>query len=117
MQNGVVSVPPRSAPAGQRDLHGRRSCAAIAAPATREPVHERRGRSATFDKPVDNIGEKTIPDYVGYAAKHIYDVNIPGCAKPGRVFVGQRQDPFAVNLGVVFDMVDAPVSVITDPAN
>ncbi len=72
--------------------------------------------SSTFDKPVDNIGVKTIPDYAGYAAKHLYNVNIPGCNQPGRVFVGQRQDPFAVNLGTIFDLVNAPVSVITDPA-
>ena len=72
--------------------------------------------SATFDKPVDNIGKKTLPDYAGYAAKHIYSVNIPGCAMPARVFVGQRKDPFAVNLGTIFDLVNAPVAVITDPA-
>ena len=88
---------------------------------------DRRGGSAqaimhatsgatTFDKPVDNIGKKTIADYAGYAAKHIYPITIPGCATPGRVFVGQRQDPFAVNLGTIFDLVNAPVSVITDPA-
>src|SRR5262249_25761156 len=73
--------------------------------------------AAVFDKPVDNIGEKTIPDYVGYANQHVYNINVPGCSKPGRVFVGQRQDPFAVNLGVIFDQVDAPVSVITNPNN
>ena len=72
------------------------------------------GGSATFDKPVDNIGEKTIADYASYAAAHVYSINIPGCATAGKVFVGQRQDPFAVNLGVIFDMVDAPVSVIDD---
>ena len=72
--------------------------------------------SATFDKPVDNIGTKTIPDYAGYAAQHIYPINIPGCSTPGKVFVGQRKDPFAVNLGVIFDLVNAPVGVITNPA-
>ena len=72
--------------------------------------------SATFDKPVDNIGTKTIPDYAGYAAQHVYAVNIPGCATPGKVFVGQRKDPFAVNLGVIFDLINAPLSVITDPS-
>jgi hypothetical protein len=71
---------------------------------------------AVFDKPVDNIGMKSIPDYPGYAAKHVYAVNIPGCTVPGRVFVGQRQDPFAVNLGTIFDLVNAPVAVITNPA-
>jgi hypothetical protein len=68
-----------------------------------------------FDKPVDNIGVKTIADYAGYAARHVYSVNVPGCAMPARLFVGQRQDPFAVNLGTIFDLVNAPVSVITDP--
>jgi hypothetical protein len=73
--------------------------------------------SATFDKPVDNIGTKTIPDYVGYAAKHMYTVNIPGCAQPARMFVGQRQDAFAVNLGTIFDNVNVPLSAIIDRAN
>jgi hypothetical protein len=82
----------------------------------RSSVTTASGGSATFDKPVDNIGIKTLPDYAGYAAKHIYTVNIPGCAMPARVFVGQRKDPFAVNLGTIFDLVNAPVSVITNPA-
>ena len=69
----------------------------------------------SFDKPVDNIGVKTIPDYAGYAAKHVQAINIPGCSQPGRVFVGQRQDPFAVNLGTVFDLVNAPASVLLNP--
>ena len=73
------------------------------------------GGATGFDKPVDNIGVKTIPDYAAYAAKHVHTVNIPGCSMPARLFVGQRQDPFAVNLGTIFDLVNAPVSVITDP--
>ncbi|MGZ5276204.1 MAG: DUF4331 domain-containing protein, partial [Caldimonas sp.] len=66
------------------------------------------GGSATFAKPADNIGNKTIPAYAAYAAKHIYTVNIPGCTTPGKVFVGQRKDPFAVNLGVIFDLLNVP---------
>ena len=62
--------------------------------------------SATFDKPLDNIGNKSIPDYAAYAAKHIYNIAIPGCATPGRVFVGQRKDPFVVNLGETFDLIN-----------
>ncbi|CAN5427843.1 DUF4331 domain-containing protein [soil metagenome] len=64
--------------------------------------------SVTFDKPSDNIGTKTIPNYAAYAAQHIYTVNIPGCNAQGKVFVGQRKDPFAVNLGVIFDLVNVP---------
>jgi hypothetical protein len=71
--------------------------------------------STSFIKPVDYIGTKTFPDYVSYANQHIYNITIPGCSVPGRVFVGQRADPFAVNLGAIFDLVNAPLSVITDP--
>ena len=74
--------------------------------------------SATFDKPSDNIGTKTIPNYAAYAAKHIYSIKIPGCDKTGQVFVGQRKDPFAVNLGVIFDLVNVPsAAFLLDPAN
>jgi len=83
---------------------------------TSAAVTNAAGGSATFDKPVDNIGVKTIPDYTAYAAKHVYTVTIPGCGTPGKLFVGQRKDPFAVNLGVIFDLVNAPVGVITDPS-
>ena len=65
------------------------------------------GSSATvFDKPLDNIGTKTIPNYAEYAKKHIYSITIPGCSVPGRVFVGQRKESFVVNLGEVFDLVN-----------
>ena len=74
------------------------------------------GGSATFRKPVDNIGVKTIPNYDAYAGQHIYNVNIPGCSTPAKLFVGQRKEAFAVNLGTIFDLVNAPLSVITDPA-
>jgi Domain of unknown function (DUF4331) len=74
------------------------------------------GGSTTFTKPVDNIGVKTIPDYAGYAAQHIYNVAMPGCAMPAKLFVGQRKEAFAVNLGTIFDLVNAPVEVITNPA-
>ncbi|MDQ0072669.1 hypothetical protein J2W34_004474 [Variovorax boronicumulans] len=62
-----------------------------------------------FDKPTDNIGDKTFGSptgYAAYAAQHLYNVNIPGCAAPGRVFVGQRKDPFSVALGQVFDLIN-----------
>ncbi len=61
-----------------------------------------------FGKPVDNIGEKSIPDYAAYAAGFIWDLSIPGCTgnNQGRVFVGQRKEPFAVNLGEIFDLVN-----------
>lgn len=72
----------------------------------RQQVTNAANGSTTFDKPVDNIGNKSISDYDAYAQKHIYNVNIPGCNAPGRIFVGQRKDPFVVNLGETFDLVN-----------
>jgi hypothetical protein len=60
----------------------------------------------TFWKPADNIGNKSIPDYASYAGNFLYDVSIPGCPTPGRVFVGQRKEGFVVNLGEIFDLVN-----------
>lgn len=61
----------------------------------------------TFVKPLDNVGNKTIPDYESYANAYVYqNVTIPGCSAAGRVFAGQRAEAFAVNLGEVFDLVN-----------
>jgi hypothetical protein len=62
--------------------------------------------SKTFTKPVDNIGQKSLPAYKAYAKQYMYAVKIPGCEKTGKVFVGQRKDGFAVNLGEVFDLIN-----------
>ena len=63
--------------------------------------------TATFDKPLDNIGEKSFPGgYQAYANQHIFEIGIPGCATNGQVFVGQRKEAFAVNLGEIFDLVN-----------
>jgi len=59
-----------------------------------------------FQRPADNIGTKSIADYESYARDHIYNVSIPNCELPGRVFVGQRKEGFVVNLGEVFDLVN-----------
>lgn len=62
--------------------------------------------SEVFPKPADNIGNKSIPDYEAYARMHIHQLALPGCATTGKVFVGQRKDPFVVNLGEIFDLVN-----------
>ncbi len=65
--------------------------------------------STTFAKPLDYIGNKTFTDgatYADYANSFIYDASIPGCEQMARVFVGQRKDPFTVNLGKTFDLVN-----------
>ena len=73
---------------------------------TRAAVTNAASGSSTFTKPLDNIGNKTVPAYAAYANQFIYNINIPGCSTPGRVFVGQRADAFAVNLGGAFDSVN-----------
>ncbi|MFA8386245.1 MAG: DUF4331 domain-containing protein [Pelagibaca sp.] len=78
------------------------------------------GGATTFAKPIDYIGEKTLPDYEGYANSLIHNVTIPGCDAGGKVFVGQRAEAFAVNLGAIFDLVNlVPLegSISNDRAN
>jgi hypothetical protein len=63
----------------------------------------------TFRKPLDYIGQKSFgapPAYEAYARKHIFEVKLDGCATTARVFVGQRKETFAVNLGLIFDLVN-----------
>ena len=65
------------------------------------------GGASVFDKPVDNIGDKVFGSATGYATyanQHIYNVNIPGCTTPGKVFVGQRKEPFYIAVGKAFDL-------------
>lgn len=73
---------------------------------SRQLLTNAAGGSSTFAKPVDNIGKKSIPDYAAYVAPFTYNVNIPGCQTPGKLFVGQRKDAFAVNLGEIFDLIN-----------
>jgi hypothetical protein len=73
---------------------------------TATPIVNASTGATTFAKPLDNIGAKSIPNYATYAAQFIFPITIPGCGAPGKVFVGQRQDPFVVNLGETFDLVN-----------
>ncbi len=66
------------------------------------------GGATEFEKPVDNIGDKSFGSATGYetyANQHIYDVAIPGCGN-GRVFVGQRKEPFYIAVGQIFDLIN-----------
>lgn len=73
---------------------------------TATPVVNQASGAAEFRKPADNIGNKSISDYAAYADEHIYPVSIPNCPTAGKVFVGQRQESFSVNLGEVFDLIN-----------
>ncbi|MDN3391166.1 DUF4331 domain-containing protein [Pseudoalteromonas sp. APC 3691] len=65
--------------------------------------------SSSFSKPLDYVGDKTfgsMSDYQTYADQFVYQVSIPNCENMAQVFVGQRKDPFVVNLGKTFDLVN-----------
>lgn len=58
-----------------------------------------------------NVGPRTMPDYESLAAQGIYDVD-----HGIRVFAGQRQDPFYIDLGGVFDTLNlrrTPLPLLT----
>jgi hypothetical protein len=76
---------------------------------TATPITNAATGSPTFTRPMDYIGQKSFGSataYAAYANQYIYNISIPNCSAQGRVFVGQRQEGFAVNLGEIFDLVD-----------
>jgi hypothetical protein len=84
------------------------------------PVKNATTSATSFRKPVDNIGTRTLGDataYKNYADAHKFPITLDGCDTPGQVFVGQRQEGFRVNLGLIFDLVNADLGTITNPAN
>ena len=73
---------------------------------TREVLRNGREMSSTVvadDVPVapNNVGPKTIPDYDAVAEQAIRDL-----PNDGKVFAGQRDDPFFVDLGAAFDAIN-----------
>ena len=107
VQNGSADVSTPNSPA--LNVHEKYTLSVIRGPrrsGAAQPVANLTQGGTSFDKPVDYIGTKTISNYVGYANKHIYDIQVPGCTGTGKVFVGQRKDPFVVNLGETFDLVN-----------
>jgi hypothetical protein len=107
VQNGSADVAAASSPA--LNVHETYTLDVVRGPgngANRQPVVNLATGDTTFDKPVDYIGTKTIASYIAYANAHIAPIAIPGCDGVGRVFVGQRKDPFVVNLGETFDLVN-----------
>ena len=73
---------------------------------TRTRLAGATGGATEFDKPVDNIGDKTFGSataYETYANLHMYNVAMGTCGT-GRVFVGQRKEPFYIAVGKIFDL-------------
>ena len=80
---------------------------------TRAHVKNAANGSTVFTKPVDYIGQKSFGEtgldhskYDAYANSYIYNINIPNCSLPGKVFVGQRKESFYVALGKTFDLIN-----------
>lgn len=64
----------------------------------------------SYQKPFDYIGTKSFPNnsYPSYANGFIKNLDMGSCAngKMGKVFVGQRAESFAIDLGRVFDLIN-----------
>jgi len=73
---------------------------------TTTAITQAGSKSAVFQKPFDYVGNKTFPNYVSYANQFIYNINIPKCSTTGKLFVGQRNEPFSINLGKIFDLIN-----------
>jgi hypothetical protein len=69
------------------------------------------GTGAMFAVP-SNVGPRTMPDYEGLAAQGIYNLS-----NGGRVFAGQRDETFYIDLGGTFDTLNLHVSPILSAAD
>lgn len=83
------------------------------------PVTRASDGATELGKPFDFVGTKTfgsVAGYEQYAKTFIHEISVPGCAQTGRVFVGQRDESFVVNLGKIFDLVNfVPVDADVPP--
>lgn len=66
----------------------------------RNGVRTNLGTAPLYAVP-SNMGGKTMPDYEGLAAKGIF-----GLANGGKVFAGQRDETFYIDLGATFDTIN-----------
>jgi len=62
---------------------------------------ERRQITNSLIAVPSNVGPRTMPDYEALAQQGIYDIG-----SGIRVFAGQRQDPFYIDLGGIFDTLN-----------
>ena len=53
-----------------------------------------------------NVGPRTMPDYDALAAQAVYSSSNSALPPGVRVFAGQRDDPFYIDLGAVFDTLN-----------
>lgn len=69
------------------------------------------GTGTMFAVP-SNVGPRTMPDYEGLAAQGVYTLS-----NGGRVFAGQRDETFYIDLGGTFDTLNLHVSPILSAAD
>lgn len=69
------------------------------------------GMGTMFAVP-SNVGPRTMPDYEALAAKGIYPLS-----NGGRIFAGQRDESFYIDLGGAFDTLNLHVSPILSAAD
>lgn len=67
-----------------------------------------------------NVGPRTMPDYKALAEKGTYNVKVGSDSV--RIFAGQREDPFYIDLGAVFDTLNLrrkplPLLTVAEDAN
>ena len=60
---------------------------------------------ARGDTAPNNVGKTSMPDYPALAASAVKAGNALGTAKNVKVFVGPREDPFAIDVGRIFDFL------------
>lgn len=66
---------------------------------------ERKQLGGTYKKPYDYIGTKSFADYPSYAKGFIKTLDLGSCGQ-GKVFVGQRAESFAIDVGGIFDLIN-----------
>src|SRR4051794_13822723 len=60
---------------------------------------------ARGDTAPNNVGKTSMPDYPALAASAVKVGNALGTPKNVKVFVGPREDPFAIDVGRIFDFL------------
>ncbi len=103
--DGTITIP-GSLNQGEFENYSVQLIRGSGASATTQSITNAATGETQFKKPIDNIGFKTLPDYHKYVGNFVYDIKIPGCAPTARMFVGQREEAFAINVGESFDLVN-----------
>ena len=76
---------------------------AVPDPSPDQALNSTTGESF-FIKPMEYLGPDSFSNYEDYATQHVYDFQTPQGS--GKIFVGQRQEPFQFDLGQAFDSLE-----------